>query len=60
MAIAIVVAIATKVYDDDELLLLMSKPNQGGGMRFDLIPKAANEDKDEEAYGDDEEMKDVE
>ncbi|RWV84238.1 hypothetical protein GW17_00054059 [Ensete ventricosum] len=47
------------VYDDDELLLLVSKPNHGGGLRFNPIPQEANKDKDEEAY-EDEKMKDVE
>lgn len=52
------IVITAKVYDDDEPLLLMSTPNQGGSMQFNLIPKAANEDKDEKAYNE-EEMKDV-
>ncbi|URD86637.1 STYKc [Musa troglodytarum] len=60
VAVAYATIVATKVYDDNELLLLMSKPNQGGGVRFNLIPEATNEDKDEEAYSNDEEMEDVE
>ncbi|RWW78990.1 hypothetical protein BHE74_00012745 [Ensete ventricosum] len=52
------VAAAAKVYDDDEPLLLVPKPNQGGGVRFNPIPEAANEDKDEDEYGDDEETDD--
>ncbi|WOL08078.1 hypothetical protein Cni_G16830 [Canna indica] len=47
---------AAKVYDDDEPLLVVSKPNHGGGMRFNPIPEAANEDE----YGDDDEIEDLE
>ncbi|THU73930.1 hypothetical protein C4D60_Mb04t28040 [Musa balbisiana] len=43
---------AVKVYDDDEPLLAAYKTNQGGGVRFNPIPEAANEDEDE--YGDSE------
>ncbi|CAL9155391.1 unnamed protein product [Musa hybrid cultivar] len=45
-------ATAVKVYDDDEPLLAAYKTNQGGGVRFNPIPEAANEDEDE--YGDSE------
>ncbi|XP_064971910.1 E3 ubiquitin-protein ligase WAV3-like [Musa acuminata AAA Group] len=44
-------AAVAKVYDDDEPLLLVPKPNQGGGVRFNPIPEATNEDKDEDEYG---------
>ncbi|URE44070.1 hypothetical protein MUK42_13948 [Musa troglodytarum] len=39
---------------------LCRSPNRGEGMWFNPIPKAANEDKNEEAYGDDKETEDVE
>ncbi|URD96410.1 zinc finger family protein [Musa troglodytarum] len=45
-------ATAVKVYDDDEPLVAAFKTNQGGGVRFNPIPEAANEDEDE--YGDNE------
>ncbi|RWW59418.1 hypothetical protein BHE74_00033655, partial [Ensete ventricosum] len=55
----VVATIVAKVYDNDEPLLLVSKPNQGGGMRFNPILEAANEDKDEEAYDEEEETQDT-
>ncbi|CAL9052447.1 unnamed protein product [Musa banksii] len=58
-AAAAAAVVAAKVYDDDEPLLIVSKPNQGGVMRFNPIPEAANEDKDDED-GEDEETEDVE
>ncbi|RWW30069.1 hypothetical protein GW17_00005354 [Ensete ventricosum] len=64
VAAAAAAVVAAKVYDDDEPLLFVSKYNQGGGVRFNPIPEAANEDKDEETYGEgedeDEETEDVE
>ncbi|URD97175.1 zinc finger family protein [Musa troglodytarum] len=59
VAAAASAAVAAKVYDDDEPLLIVSRRNQGGGMRFNPIPEAANEDKDEED-GEDEETEAVE
>ncbi|URE41329.1 ABC transporter [Musa troglodytarum] len=53
VAITVADVIVAKVNDDDELLLFVSKPNQRGGVLFNPIPEAANEDKDEEAYIDD-------
>ncbi|RWW04395.1 hypothetical protein BHE74_00002565 [Ensete ventricosum] len=47
-------AAAAKVYNDDEPLLIVSTTNKGGGVRFNPIPEAANEDKDEEERGNDE------
>ncbi|URE08130.1 zinc finger family protein [Musa troglodytarum] len=38
---------AAKVYDDDEPLLIVSATNKGGGVRFNPIPEASNEDNDE-------------
>ncbi|CAL9149083.1 unnamed protein product, partial [Musa hybrid cultivar] len=52
------ILVATKVYNDDKPLLLMSKPNQREDVQFNPIPKAANEDKDNKAYSDNEEMED--
>ncbi|RWW69533.1 hypothetical protein BHE74_00022860 [Ensete ventricosum] len=47
-------ATAVKVYDDDEPLLAAYKTNQGGGVRFNPIPEVANEDEDEDEYGNNE------
>ena len=58
MATVATIPDATKVYNDDKPLLLMSKPNQRESVQFNPIPKAANEDKDNKAYGDNEEMED--
>ncbi|CAL9109610.1 unnamed protein product, partial [Musa acuminata var. zebrina] len=52
------IPVTTKVYNDDKPLLLMSKPNQRESVQFNPIPKAANEDKDNKAYGDNEEIED--
>ncbi|RZS00580.1 hypothetical protein BHM03_00030309, partial [Ensete ventricosum] len=55
----VVTTVVAKVYDNDEPLLLVSKPNQGGGMRFNPRLEAANEDKDEEDYDEEEETQDT-
>ncbi|URD75646.1 hypothetical protein MUK42_24043 [Musa troglodytarum] len=39
---------------------LCRSPTREGGVRFNSIPEAANEDKDEEAYDNDEVTEDVE
>ncbi|RWV98547.1 hypothetical protein GW17_00038598, partial [Ensete ventricosum] len=59
VTIASTAAITSKVYDDDEPLLLVSKPNQRGSVWFNPIPKASKEDKQEEAYDNNEETKDM-
>ncbi|XP_009400831.2 E3 ubiquitin-protein ligase WAV3 [Musa acuminata AAA Group] len=46
-------AAAVKVYDDDEPLLIVSTTNKGGGVRFNPIPEAANEDEDERGNDED-------
>lgn len=53
VAVATTIITVVKVYDDDELLLLVLKPNQGEGKQFNPISKATNEDKDKKAYDDD-------
>lgn len=60
VATATIVVVAAKVYDDNEPLLLVLKPNQGGGMQFNPISKVANEDNDKEAYDNDKETMKVE
>ncbi|KAG6522024.1 E3 ubiquitin-protein ligase WAV3-like [Zingiber officinale] len=47
---------SAKVYDDDEPLLLAPRANQTGGIRFNPIPEAVDEDDKNEESGDEEDL----
>ncbi|XP_074574578.1 E3 ubiquitin-protein ligase WAV3 [Curcuma longa] len=54
--VAVADAPSSKVYDDDEPLLLAPRANQAGGIRFNPIPEAVDVDDKDEENGDEEDL----